>query len=54
MFVEMLSNPEFIEDNLGKDEYTYRYHQEVMGRWNALKEMYEQQIREIEEYNPYV
>lgn len=54
MFVEMLSNPEFIEDNLGKDEYTYRYHQEVIERWDALKELYEQQISEIEEYNPYV
>lgn len=54
MFVEMLSNPEFIEDNLGKDEYTYRYHQEVIERWDTLKELYEQQISEIEEYNPYV
>lgn len=40
-FVEILSNPKFIEENFGLDKYTYENHKKILASWNELKSFYD-------------
>ena len=42
-FVEILSNPEFIESNLGIDKYTFVDHNRILASWEELKRYYDEQ-----------
>ena len=42
-FVEILSNPEFIENNLGIDKYTFVDHYRILASWEELKRYYDEQ-----------
>lgn len=44
IFVEILSNPEFIEDNLGLDRYTKRDHDRILAAWEDLKRSYDEEL----------
>ena len=48
-FVEILSNPRFIEENLGREQYTFNYHKQVMSSWEQLKATYEVELKTLEE-----
>ena len=48
-FVEILSNPRFIEENLGREQYTFNYHKQVMSSWKQLKATYEVELKTLEE-----
>lgn len=37
-FVEILSSPKFIDQYLDIDQYSYKYHKEVMAAWERLKQ----------------
>lgn len=39
-WVGILSNPEFILDNLGTESYSYSRHKEVWSKWEKLQEHY--------------
>jgi hypothetical protein len=42
--VEILSNPEFIEGNLGLDKYTKRDHDRILAAWEDLKRSYDEEL----------
>lgn len=44
LFVEILSNPEFIEENLGLDKYTVKEHKRILADWEELKRFYDEQV----------
>ena len=44
LFVEILSNPEFIEENLGLDKYTVKEHNRILADWEELKRFYDEQV----------
>ena len=44
LFVEILSNPEFIEENLGLDKYTVKEHNRILTDWEELKRFYDEQV----------
>lgn len=44
LFVEILSNPEFIEENLGLDKYTVKEHKRILAAWEDLKRFYDEQV----------
>ena len=44
LFVEILSNPEFIEENLGLDKYTVKEHNRILSDWEELKRFYDEQV----------
>ena len=44
LFVEILSNPEFIEENLGLDKYTVKEHNRILADWEELKSFYDEQV----------
>ena len=47
-FVEILSNPRFIEENLGVKIYTLDKHQQVIASWEKLKLRYKAELEELE------
>lgn len=47
-FVEILSNPRFIEENLGVKIYTLERHQQVIASWEKLKLQYKAELEELE------
>ena len=47
-FVEILSNPRFIEENLGVEIYTLEKHQQVIASWEKLKLQYKAELEELE------
>lgn len=47
-FVEILSNPRFIEENLGVKIYTLEKHQQVIASWEKLKLQYKAELEELE------
>lgn len=47
-FVEILSNPRFIEENLGVKIYTLEKHQQVITSWEKLKLQYKAELEELE------
>ena len=47
-FVEILSNPRFIEENLGVKIYTLDKHQQVIASWEELKLRYKAELEELE------
>ena len=47
-FVEILSNPRFIEENLGVKIYTLEKHQQVIAAWEELKLRYKAELEELE------
>ena len=47
-FVEILSNPRFIEENLGVKIYTLEKHQQVIALWEKLKLQYKAELEELE------
>ena len=47
-FVEILSNPRFIEENLGVEIYTPEKHQQVIASWEKLKLQYKAELEELE------
>ena len=44
LFVEILSNPEFIEENLGLDKYTVKEHNRILADWEELKRFYDEEV----------
>lgn len=46
--VEILSNPRFIEENLGVERYTLEKHQQVVASWEKLKLEYKAELEELE------
>ena len=42
--MEILSNPEFIEENLGLDKYTVKEHNRILADWEELKRFYDEQV----------
>ena len=44
LFVEILSNPEFIEENLGLKKYTAKEHKRILAAWEELKRFYDEQV----------
>ena len=48
IFVEILSNPEFIEDNLGLDRYTKRDHDRILAAWEDLKRSYDEELANLD------
>lgn len=44
LFVEILSNPEFIEENLGLAKYTIKEHNRILAAWEDLKRFYDEQV----------
>ena len=44
LFVEILSNPEFIEENLGLDKYTVKEHNRILADWEELKRFYDEEL----------
>ena len=44
LFVEILSNPGFIEENLGLFKYTVEEHARILAAWEKLKKFYDGQI----------
>ena len=46
-FVEILSNPRFIEENLGVKIYTLEKHQQVIASWEKLKLQYKAELEEL-------
>lgn len=47
-WVEMLSNPEFILNNLGHKHYTFKIHKDIWAKWEKLKQGYDKQLSDIE------
>ena len=47
-FIEILSNPRFIEENLGLEKYTLEVHQQITASWNELKKKYEEELARLE------
>lgn len=47
-FVEILSNPRFIEENLGLEKYTFELHQQITASWDKLKKEYEEELARME------
>ena len=41
LFVEILSNPEFIEENLGLYKYSFEEHTRILTDWEDLKRYYD-------------
>lgn len=50
-FVEILSNPGFIESNLGQDKYTIEIHQKIMVSWEELRRRYAEELARLESNN---
>ena len=48
LFVEILSNPEFIEENLGLDKYTVKEHNRILADWEELKRSYDEELAELD------
>ena len=53
LFVEILSNPEFIEENLGLDKYTVKEHNRILADWEELKRFYDEQVDPSDEVELY-
>ncbi len=47
--VEILSNPRFIEENLGHEKYTIEIHQQITASWDELKKRHEEELAMMEE-----
>ena len=47
-FVAILSNPKFIEENLGVKRYTLEKHQQVIASWEELKLRYKAELESLE------
>lgn len=50
-FVEVLSNPGFIESNLGLDKYTIETHRQIMASWEELRRRYAEELARLESNN---
>ena len=48
LFVEILSNPEFIEENLGLKKYTAKEHKRILAAWEDLKRSYDEELAELD------
>lgn len=48
IFVEILSNPEFIEDNLELDKYTKRDYDRILAVWEDLKRSYDDGLANLD------
>ena len=48
LFVEILSNPEFIEENLGLDKYTVKEHKRILAAWEDLKRFYDEELAKLD------
>ena len=48
LFVEILSNPEFIEENLGLDKYTVTEHNRILADWEELKRFYDEELAKLD------
>lgn len=48
-FVEILSNPRFIEENLGHEKYTIEIHQQITASWDELKKRHEEELAMMED-----
>ena len=48
LFVEILSNPEFIEENLGLKKYTAKEHKRILAAWENLKRSYDEELAELD------
>ena len=48
LFVEILSNPEFIEENLGLDKYTVKEHKRILADWEELKRFYDEELAKLD------
>ena len=48
LFVEILSNPEFIEENLGLDKYTVKEHNRILADWEELKRLYDEELAKLD------
>ena len=48
LFVEILSNPEFIEENLGLDKYTVKEHNRILADWVELKRFYDEELAKLD------
>lgn len=48
IFVEILSNPEFIDDNLGLDKYTTIDHHRILVAWEDLKRSYDDELAKLD------
>ena len=48
LFVEILSNPEFIEENLGLDKYTVKEHNRILADWEELKRFYDEELAKLD------
>ena len=46
-FVEILSNPRFIEEHLGCDKYAVNYHQQIMASWEELKKRNKEELAKL-------
>ena len=42
--MDILSNLEFIEENLGLDKYTVKEHNRILADWEELKRFYDEQV----------
>ena len=48
LFVEILSNPEFIEENLGLKKYTAKEHKRILAAWEDLKRSYDEELSKLD------
>ena len=48
-WVEILSNPEFILENLGADKYSYSTHKKIWAKWEELKRRYDLMNKQLED-----
>ena len=46
-FVEILSNPRFIEEHLGCDKYAVNDHQQIMASWDELKKRNKEELAKL-------
>ena len=48
-FVEILSNPKFIEENLGHEKYTIEIHHQITASWDELKKRHKEELAMMED-----
>lgn len=47
VWIEMMSNPEFILENLGLKKYTYKKHRYIWKKWEGIKRVYDEEIQRV-------
>lgn len=47
VWIEMMSNPEFILENLGLKKYTYKKHRYVWKKWEGIKKIHDEYIKKL-------